>query len=155
MFPIRFSHPLNNVINREVQSFGSLLKVIRENVLDIVSTALGKTSRPEETTQVLRAIARNEVPRSWLAASFVTAHTALSDYMVELGIKLNFWTNIVQRHQGSNTSPLNSLPVFWLPAFANPHAFLETLAQRRSRVEGVPISTIGREWEVMTFATAG
>lgn len=87
-------------------------------------------------------------------ASFVTAHTALSDYMVELGLKLNFWTSIVQGHQGSNTSPLNSIPVFWLPAFANPHAFLETLAQRRSRVEGVPIATIGREWEVMTFATA-
>lgn len=121
--------------------------------MDIVSTALGKTSRPVETKEVLRAIARNQVPRRWLEASFVTAHTALSDYMVELGIKLNFWNNIVQRHQANNTSPLNSIPVFWLPAFSNPHAFLETLAQRRSRVEGVPISTIGREWEVTTFAS--
>lgn len=41
MFPIRFSHPLNNVINREVQFFGSLLNVIRETVSEIASTALG------------------------------------------------------------------------------------------------------------------
>lgn len=129
--------------------------MIRENVLDIVSSALGKTSRPLETREVLQAIARNQVPQRWLEASFVTAHTTLSDYLVELGIRLNFWNDIVERHQANPASSLSSIPAFWLPAFSNPHAFLETLAQRRSRVEGVPVSAIGREWEVMTFASAG
>jgi hypothetical protein len=68
---------------------------MRDNVMDIVNTARGKLSRPEESKEILRAIALNEVPPGWLAVSFVTAHRALSDYMVELGIKLNFWNSIV------------------------------------------------------------
>jgi hypothetical protein len=128
MFPPRFNLPLNNAINREVQSFAALLNVIRENVEDVVDSARGKVLRPAEAKEILRAIALNEVPRGWLATSFVTAHTALSDYMVGLGIKLNFWNNLAQKHQANSNTPFNAIPVFWLPAFTNPRAFIETLA---------------------------
>jgi hypothetical protein len=124
---------------------------MRDNVADVIETAEGKVSRPAEAEAILSAIALNQVPPSWLAASFVTAHTALSDFMVELGIKLNFWNTIAQRQQSNSASLASSVAVFWLPAFANPHAFLEALPQRRSRTEGIPITMIGREWEVMNF----
>lgn len=151
MFPLGFNRPVNNAINREVQAFAALLNVIRDNVMDVIDTAHGTVSRPAEAEAILRAISLNQVPRAWLEASFVTAHKALSDYMVELGIKLSFWNSVVQGHQANSASPLNAIPVYWLPAFSNPQAFLDTLAQRRSRTEGIPISMISTEWEVMNF----
>jgi hypothetical protein len=46
------------------------------------------------------------------------------------------------------------MPCYWLPAFTCPVAFLNTLAQRRARLEAVPISEVLNVYEVMPFMTA-
>lgn len=74
--------------------------------------------------------------------SFQTAYDSLADYIVELGLKLEFWKGIVEK----DTIELTS---WWLPAFFDPKAFLTALIQTRARQEGIPMKDLRNEYEIL------
>jgi hypothetical protein len=57
-------------------------------------------------------------------------------------MKLDFWKNLLKHDS------LLDVPVFWLPAFYNPNAFLFALSQTRSRFEEIPITEFLMIYEV-------
>jgi hypothetical protein len=143
IFPIKYGQPLNNIVNREISAYKLLLKAIRDSVCELIAASEGQCA-----SKLRHAIQENKVPETWLAASFKTAHTSLVDYLVELGAKLNFWNQLAK-----SQAPLN-MACYWLPAFTCPVAFLNTLAQRRARLEAVPVSEVLNVYEVMPFMAA-
>ena len=94
-FPIQYKAPLNNVINRELVSFKRLLTAIRESVADLLANIDGQHPRAYEIEALWSRIQQNRVPDKWLKVSFQTAYVSLADYLVELGLKLEFWKKIV------------------------------------------------------------
>jgi len=60
------------------------------------------------------------VPDKWLKVSFQTAYRTLADYIVELGLRLEFWRKFV-------ATGVKETPSFWLPAFFDPKSFLTAL----------------------------
>jgi len=87
---------LNNVINRELRAYQHLLQVIRESVVELLVTIDGAYPRPTPSEDALWIrIAENQIPDAWRRVSFQTAHESLADYLVELGLKLEFWKTLV------------------------------------------------------------
>jgi len=66
----------------------------------------------------------------------------LADYLVELGLKLEFWKSLV-------ASDAKQMPSYWLPAFFDPKSFLTSLMQTRSRLEEVPLKDLRNEYEIL------
>lgn len=141
-FPIRWKAPLNNAINRELTAYGRLLQAIRETVSALQRTVDGAHPRPEVDEALWTRIQENRVPDSWRKWSFQTAHESLADYLVELGLKLEFWKSVV-------ASEAKHVASFWLPAFFDPKSFLTCLIQAKSRVDGVPMTEVRNEYEVL------
>lgn len=69
-FPIKYKAPLNNTINRELNSFRMLLQAIRSSVEDLLANIDGKYPRPFEIESLWSKIQQNQVPAEWLKASF-------------------------------------------------------------------------------------
>lgn len=141
-FPIRWKAPLNNVINRELTAYRRLLQAIRESVAALRQTVDGDHPRPGLTEPLWTRIQENRVPESWRSCSFQTAHESLADYLVELGLKLEFWKSVVR-------ADAKQLPSFWLPAFFDPKSFLTCLVQAKSRLDAVPMTEVRNEYEVL------
>lgn len=125
-FPIQYKAPLNNIVNRELTSYKILLDTIRESVADLLANIDGEYPRPLEIEALWSQIQLNKVPQKWRKVSFQTAYDSLADYIVELGLKLEFWKKIVE----NETTDLTS---WWLPAFFDPKSFLTALIQTRAR----------------------
>merc|ERR1712096_293116 len=89
-FPIQYKAPMNNVINRELTCFKVLLKAIRGSVADLLANIDGIYPRPLEIEALWSGIQQNKVPEKWRKVSFQTAYDSLADYIVELGLKLEF-----------------------------------------------------------------
>lgn len=141
-FPIRWKAPLNNVINRELTAYRRLLQAIRDSVAALRQTVDGARPRPGLTEPLWTRIQENRVPDSWRSCSFQTAHQSLADYLVELGLKLEFWKSVVR-------ADAKQLPSFWLPAFFDPKSFLTCLVQAKSRLEAVPMTEVRNEYEIL------
>jgi len=62
----------------------------------------------------------NKVPEKWKAVSFQSCYDSLADYIVELGLKLEFWKKVVDKGADAIAS-------FWLPALFDPKSFLTGL----------------------------
>lgn len=119
-FPLTYLAPLNNIINRELTAFGRLLAAIRASVEDLLANIDGTYPRPLEIEALWSSIHQNRVPDAWLKVSFPTARESLADFLVELGLKLKFWTELVEG-DGEGT------PSYWLRAFYDPRALLHAL----------------------------
>ena len=141
-FPIQYKAPLNNVINRELTSYKVLLASIRESVADLLANIDGLYPRPLEIEALWSGIQQNRVPEKWRKVSFQTAYDSLADYIVELGLKLEFWKKVVEADTAE-------LPSFWLPAFFDPKSFLTALIQTRARLEGIPMKDLRNEYEIL------
>ena len=102
---------------RELTSFSILLRAIKDSVADLLANIDGKYPRPLEVEALWAKIQINEVPDKWMKVSFQTAYKSLADYIVELGLKLEFWRKLV-------TLGVDEIPSFWLPAFFDPRSFL-------------------------------
>ena len=140
---MRYKAPLNNVINRELRAYQRLLQVIRESVVELLVTIDGAYPRPTPSEDALWIrIAENQIPDAWRRVSFQTAHESLADYLVELGLKLEFWKSLV-------ASEAKQMPSYWLPAFFDPKSFLTSLMQTRSRLEEVPLKDLRNEYEIL------
>ena len=87
-------------------------------------------------------ILENRVPHQWSRVGFSTAHTALSDYLIELSLKMNFWKNLYE------TENIADVPSFWLPAFFSPLGLLNTILESRSRHEGIPLGNLSLNFEI-------
>jgi hypothetical protein len=96
------------------------LAVIKGSVEDLLANIDGKYPRPFEIEALWSRIQENRVPDAWLKVSFQTARRSLADYIVELGLKLEFWKKIV-------AGEAEALPSYWLPAFFDPKSFLGAL----------------------------
>ena len=66
----------------------------------------------------------------------------MADYLVELGLKLEFWKKIVDK----GTKEVAS---FWLPAFFDPKSFLTALIQTRARLDEIPMKDLRNDYEVL------
>lgn len=141
-FPIQYKAPLNNIVNRELTSYKRLLDVIRESVADLLANIDGLYPRPLEIEALWSQIQLNKVPEKWRKVSFQTAYDSLADYIVELGLKLEFWKRIVE----NETTELTS---WWLPALFDPRSFLTALIQTRARLEGIPMKDLRNEYEIL------
>jgi len=62
----------------------------------------------------------NKVPDKWKAVSFQSCYDSLADYIVELGLKLEFWKKVV-------VIGADKLPSFWLGALFDPKSYLTGL----------------------------
>lgn len=95
-----------------------LLNTIKESVRDLLDNIDGNYPRPLEIEALWSKIQSNRIPDKWLKVSFQTGYESLADYLVELGLKLEFWKKVVS-HDFEK-----SKPSFWLPAFFDPKSFL-------------------------------
>ena len=145
-FPIRYKAPLNNVINRELASFRRLLGVIKESVADLLANIAGQYPRPLEIEALWGRIQQNRIPDKWRWVSFQTAYDSLADYIVELGLKLDFWRTVVANDGKAIAS-------YWLPAFFDPRSFLTALMQARARYEEIPMKDLRNDYEVLEVAS--
>lgn len=143
-FPIKYLEPLNNIVNRELDSFRSLMKAIRDSVADLIANIDGTFPRPFEIEALWGKIQCNKVPDKWLKYSFETAVTSLADFIVEVGLKLEFWREVVDSEKG-----LASIRSIWLPAFYDPRSFLMALKQTRARYERIPMNALFNEYSPM------
>jgi hypothetical protein len=144
-FPVRYKTPLNNVVNRELNSYRRLLAAIREAVEGLVATVNATHRRPHEVEALWTVIQANRIPDAWLRLSFETAHASLSDFLVELCLRLKYW-----RELAADPSPAPEGPTtYWLRAFYEPRALLRALLQTRARTEGIPLSELRNELEVL------
>lgn len=84
------------------------------------------------------------MPDKWLRVSFETSYTSLADYIVELGLKLDFWRKVID-------GDFKSIPSIWLPAFFDPKSFLAAQIQTRARGEEIPMKDLENEYKVMDF----
>jgi hypothetical protein len=105
----------------------------------------GQYPRPVEIEALWSRIQENRLPDAWLKVSFQTARRSLADYLVELGLKLEFWKKIV-------AGEAEALPSYWLPAFFDPKSFLGALIQTRARDEGIPMHDLKNEFEILNIS---
>jgi hypothetical protein len=62
----------------------------------------------------------NLIPEKWTKVSFETNCTSLSDFICELGLRLDFWRKVI-------STSLEAQPSIWLPAFYDPKSYLAAL----------------------------
>jgi len=146
-FPILYDSPLNIVINRELHLYRILVTAIRDSVENIINYIFGRQPKSFEVEQLWYYIKDNRVPERWLKLGYATAHTSLAIYLSELSLKLDFWKDLT-KSEGSNQE---LQPSYWLPAFHFPEAFLNAVAQSRSRAEIVPIKELANEYQVQDY----
>lgn len=120
------------------------MKAIRDSVADLIANIDGTYPRPFEIEELWSRIQQNKVPQKWLDYSFETAVSSLADFIVELGLKLDFWRKVVESDDG-----LESLRSIWLPAFYDPRSFLMSLRQTRARFEQIPMKELFNEYVPM------
>lgn len=77
-------------------------------------------SRPAEIEKLWHAVRDNRLPHAWKEVSFPTAAESLSDFLIELCHKLDYWRKVTGRNAG-----IEGLKILWLPAFFEPTALLE------------------------------
>ena len=147
-FPIKYMVPINNIVHKELSCYRVLLSVVRDSVEDLVNNIDGQYPIPQEVEDLWNNIQTNKVPDRWLKFSFVTAKTSLADFLVELGLKLEFWNELVAKPYILDTAN------FWLPAFFSPKSFLHCLAETRSRTEQIPVDMLMHQYEVQPFMAA-
>ena len=135
-FPIQYKAPLNNIIHKEINAFGILLREIQDSVTDLIATAGGEDPRPLDIEALWYDIQFNRIPSRWLKVSFATARVSLADFLIELVRKLDFWSMVI-KHES-----LHDVPSFWLPAFYSPKSFLNCFAQNRARNEEIPVDEL-------------
>lgn len=143
-FPIMYLQPLNNVVNRELTAYKILLTVIRESVADLLANIDGKYPRPFEIEALWSSIQMNKVPDKWKAVSFQSCYDSLADYIVELGLKLEFWKKVV-------VIGADKLPSFWLGALFDPKSYLTGLIQTRARRDAIAMKELRNEYQVQDF----
>ena len=61
-----------------------MISVIKRSVLDLISIFEGTLFDSFGTERLWNDIKENKIPREWLQVSFLTAHTTLSTYLIEL-----------------------------------------------------------------------
>jgi hypothetical protein len=121
-FPVKYKAPLNNIVHKEINAFGCLLREMKDSVADLIATAGGEDPRPLQIEALWHDIQFNKIPSRWLKVSFATARVSLADFLIELARKLDFWSMVVERKS------LLDVPSFWLPAFYSPKSFLNCFA---------------------------
>lgn len=141
-FPVKYMEPLNNLVNRELSLYKSLLDRIKASVEDLLANLNGEYPRPFEIEELWHAVKENRIPRAWTAVSFPTAAKSLSDFLIELCRKLNYWTQLTD-------TGIEKMSNFWLPAFFEPGAMLEAFRQTRARQEGIPLSELKNVLEIL------
>jgi hypothetical protein len=125
-----------------------LLNTIKDSVKDLLDNIDGNYPRPLEIEDLWNRIQANKIPKKWLLVSFQTGYDSLADYLVELGLKLEFWKKIV------NHNFTKEIPSFWLPAFYDPKSFLTCLIQTRSRYEEIPMKDLRNDYEFLDHVKA-
>ena len=74
--------------------------------------------------------------------SFPTAKESLAEFIVELGLKLKFWNDLVKKD-------INEINTYWLPAFFEPRTLLQAFIQKKSRLEEIPLIQIKNEFSIL------
>lgn len=123
-----------------------MLTAIRESVADLLANIDGQYPRPLEIEALWGRIQENKIPDKWRRVSFQTAYVSLADYIVELGLKLDFWRMVA-------ASDGKAIASYWLPAFFDPRSFLTALMQARARYEEIPMKDLRNDYEVLEVAS--
>lgn len=122
-YPINYAEPINNVIRKELQRYGILFDTMKASIREIGYELQGIPVTNPGYEPLWERILANRVPESWRRVSFSTAHHALSDYLIELSLKMKFWKNLYE------TENVADVPSFWLPAFFSPLGLLNTILE--------------------------
>ena len=140
-FPLTYMEPLTNYLNRELLLYNRLLDQIKASVDDLLAKLNGRYPRSHGVEKLWLAVEANRLPQAWRAVSFPTSAETLSDFLIELGAKLDYWKELA--HSG-----VEQRSTLWLPAFYEPQALLEAFRQTRARQEAIPLSHLVNVLEI-------
>lgn len=87
-YPITYIDPINNVIRKELQRYGILLDTMKASIREIGYELQGTQVNTPGYEPLWERILENRVPDQWRRVGFSTAHSALSDYLIELSLKM-------------------------------------------------------------------
>ena len=79
------------MVNRELSQYKRLLQTIGASVDDLLANLDGEYPHPFDVESLWFAIRDNKIPKAWKAVSFPTARETLSDFLIELTRRLNYW----------------------------------------------------------------
>lgn len=84
-YPAVYRKPLHLVLSQELQCYRSLLLVMKKSVKNMVDTISGTATMVKVSEcKLWTNIQNNNVPDVWYSHSFLTAHTTLAGFLIEL-----------------------------------------------------------------------
>ena len=135
--------PLKTVLYQELDRYNALITAVRSGLSNISKAIQGLVIVTAELEDVMDALSKLKVPRSW--GSTYPSTKPLGSWMLDLArrcAQLNDWA-------------YSELPkLFWLPGFTYPTGFLTAVLQTAARANGVAIDALSWEFPVLTHGDA-
>ena len=133
--------PLKTVLLQELDRYNELLSKVRHSLQSISKAVSGLVAVTPELEEVMDALLKLRVPRSWSRA--YPSIKPLGSWMRDL---------ILRCDQMSEWST-NELPKqFWLPGFTYPTGLLTAILQTSARANGVAIDALSWDFSVLHHA---
>lgn len=139
-YPVMYEESVNTVLQQEIIRYNGLLGIMQITSINIRKALVGQMVMTDELDAMGTSMYNQQVPEIWSKKSYPSMKPFASwvnDLLERLDF-LNLWIE--------NGAP----PIFWLPGFFFPQAFLTGTKQNYARREKIAIDRISMETRVQS-----
>lgn len=129
---------LNTVLLQELARYNNLLKLMRDSLVNLVSSIRGEAVMSQQSEDMFSALMYGKVPTIFLDC--LPSTKTLAGWKAEFERRIKFFSS-----WASGITP----SVFWLGAFSFPSGFLTALKQSFAREQSIPVDEIVFDFVIM------
>ena len=145
LHPLDPKESMSTVLIQEAIRYNSLLRVVRQSLLDLLDALDGKVVMSLELERMGNSLYHNQVPKMWEEKAYPSLKP-LSAWVVDLVARVEF----ISTWAASEGNPV----VYWMSGFFFPQAFLTGTLQNYARKHVISVDSLSFEHKVMTESMA-
>jgi dynein heavy chain len=139
-YPVTYEESTNTVLQQEIIRYNGLLGVMKDSSTTIRKALVGQMVMTDELDAMGTSMYNQQVPALWSKKSYPSMKP-FAAWVNDLLDRLDFLNDWIE-----NGAP----PIFWLPGFFFPQAFLTGTKQNYARSQKIAIDRISMETRVQT-----